>query len=185
MRGDIICKILSSIKEAGILVEDLATVILSEGYGASSGRLEWALNKRRTARELGEFANDSKHKYAAMIYKLKKDGLIAKREGKIYLTGKGESKLAWLKQKFLKKDYKSKPANNFIIVAYDIPRKKDKERHWIRESLENMKFKMIQRSVWAGKIELPEDFLDDIKKLDLIDCVEIFEITKTGTLHKI
>jgi CRISPR/Cas system-associated endoribonuclease Cas2 len=79
--------------------------------------------------------------------------------------------------------YTKKPANTFIICAFDIPEKESKKRRWLRIALRNLGMKFIQKSVWMGKIKIPEDFLDDIKYLELASYIEIFEITKSGSLH--
>jgi hypothetical protein len=44
---------------------------------------------------------------------------------------------------------------------------------------------MVQKSLWLGKVKIPEEFLVDIRKLSLLDYVEIFEITKTGSLKNL
>jgi len=44
---------------------------------------------------------------------------------------------------------------------------------------------MIQKSVWVGKIALPEEFLRDLHRLQLISYVEIFEVTRAGSLKHI
>ena len=44
---------------------------------------------------------------------------------------------------------------------------------------------MIQKSVWIGKVKIPKEFLDDLFKLRLIDYIEIFEISKAGSLKNL
>jgi hypothetical protein len=44
---------------------------------------------------------------------------------------------------------------------------------------------MIHQSVWVGKGEIPEDFVKDLGNLNILEFVEIFEISKTGSLNKI
>lgn len=185
MRGDIIRKALSVIKETGISVVDLAAVILSERYGSSYSQLERAADKRRGARAANKAEADYRRACSVLIYKLKKDGLVTEKSKKIYLTGRGQSKLEILKTKLPKKIYKAEIAASFTIVAYDIPEKKHRERRWLREALDNMNLRMLQRSVWIGKVTLPKVFLEDLKNLHLINCVEIFEITKIGTLREL
>lgn len=185
MKGDIIRKALGVIKETGISMGDFATVILSEGYGASYSRLEKATDKRRNARAMRGAAADSRRAYSVLIYKLKKDGLVTEKSEKLYLTGKGQNKLEILKNKLQKKAYKTEAAGNFTIVAYDVPEAKNRERRWLREALGNMNLRMLQQSVWIGKVKLPKEFLEDLKNLDLLNCVEIFEITKSGTLREL
>jgi hypothetical protein len=55
----------------------------------------------------------------------------------------------------------------------------------MRSALKNLGFRMIQKSVWVGKVTLPEDFLSDLRQLNLISCVEIFEVNKAGSLRHI
>ena len=71
-----------------------------------------------------------------------------------------------------------------IIFVYDIPVAANRKRNWIRAALEHLGFKKIQKSVWVGKIMLPDAFAQDIVRLDLFSCIEIFEITSRGTLRK-
>ena len=44
---------------------------------------------------------------------------------------------------------------------------------------------MLQKSVWIGKTILPEELLDDLERLNLLSYVEIFAITKTGTIKQL
>ena len=44
---------------------------------------------------------------------------------------------------------------------------------------------MIQKSVWQGTTKIPEDFLQDLNDLKIIDFIEIFQISKKGSLEKI
>lgn len=77
---------------------------------------------------------------------------------------------------------KAENGPTFIIVAFDIPEREKRKRNWLRQSLCRMGLSMVQKSVWIGRVKLPEDFIESLRHLKLADCVEIFEITKTGTL---
>ena len=54
-----------------------------------------------------------------------------------------------------------------LLLIYDIPEVKKKERDWFRRQLKNFDFIMIQRSVWVGPSPLPADFLLYLKSIDL------------------
>jgi len=65
-----------------------------------------------------------------------------------------------------------------LIVIYDIPEEKKKERDWFRRSLKKFNFIMIQRSVWVGPSPLPNDFLDYVKSIGLKDKFKTFKLAK-------
>ncbi|MBI2627313.1 CRISPR-associated endonuclease Cas2 [Candidatus Nomurabacteria bacterium] len=51
---------------------------------------------------------------------------------------------------------KDTPKN--LLLIYDIPEARKKERDWFRRQLKNFNFMMIQRSVWVGPSPLPNFF---------------------------
>ncbi|HEY0089415.1 MAG TPA: CRISPR-associated endonuclease Cas2 [Candidatus Lokiarchaeia archaeon] len=196
-RGDIILKILEVVEGAAVNAIDLFDAFLSAGYGASLGKINYEIGKRtrdRAEKNIEDvYQKQIKQRYYNFIYKLKQSDLIKeKQEGhkKIFiLTKKGRDKLI-----FLKRQKQQKPANysyikekgdRFIIVMFDIPEKERRKRAWLRSALANLDFKIIQKSVWMGKTKIPKIFLEDLFGLKLIDFVEIFEISKTGSLKQI
>ncbi|MEK9194294.1 MAG: CRISPR-associated endonuclease Cas2 [Patescibacteria group bacterium] len=176
---------------------DLFEAFLDAGYGASYKKIEYSLSKIRTEKATANFhkelEREAKIKYNTLIYKLKRDGLVVKslRNGlKIFtITMKGKNKLEALKTKIKKQlpspKYEKKETTNPIIVAFDIPEKERRKRNWLRDVLKNLGFRIIQKSVWAGKVKIPKRFLEDLKKLRLIDFVEIFEVSKAGSLKQV
>ena len=174
-------------------------MFLSSGYGASYGKLQYELSKKQREREKKSFEREiqkeTKQKYYNLIYKLKTGGLIEekKKDNKklFILTEKGKKKLFSLKEKGKKKlpdisYYQFKEdSNKFVIVIFDIPELERKKRGWVRLALNNLGLKMIQKSVWIGKVKIPKEFLDDLFKLRLIDYIEIFEISKAGSLKNL
>jgi DNA-binding transcriptional regulator PaaX len=68
----------------------------------------------------------------------------------------------------------SSPKN--LIVIYDIPHNKKKERDWFRRHLKKFDYIMIQKSVWVGPSPLPNDFLDYVKSIDLKDNFKTFKL---------
>ena len=129
-----------------------------------------------------------KHKLYSLLSKLKKQGFVKKEQGgknafwKITLSG--EKKYERLKSflNFPKFNYKKEKANGINIVVFDIPEKDKAKRNWLRYTLVALGFTMLQKSVWAGKNKLPEEFLRALAELGLIDFIHIFKISKTGTI---
>ena len=75
--------------------------------------------------------------------------------------------------------------NTVIIVSYDLPIAFNRERDILREILKILGFNLIHKSVWVGKVKLPEQFIIALEKLKILSFVEILEVTKHGTLKEI
>jgi DNA-binding PadR family transcriptional regulator len=203
-RGDKTLKLLEILKEAALDTADLLDAFITSGYGAS---LDTIQSKAADSSFRSRFKSDiSKNeikkeynRFYSMVRRLEKDGLIEKKgkeknKGKknfFMITQKGKEKIGFLRN--VKKrmgslpssDYKGRKSNRVTIVMFDIPEKERNKRAWLRSILGRMKFEMIQKSVWMGKVTLPKEFLNDLKDLKLIDFIEIFEITKTGSLKQL
>jgi DNA-binding transcriptional regulator PaaX len=74
--------------------------------------------------------------------------------------------------------YFKKDAPKNLLLIYDIPEGRKKERDWFRRQLKNFDFKMIQRSVWVGPSPLPEDFLGYLKRIGLQKEFKTFKLAK-------
>ena len=91
------------------------------------------------------------------------------------------------KKKFYYLTFKSRFERNApknLIVMYDIPHTKKKERDWFRRQLRNFDYTMIQKSVWVGPSPLPKEFLDYIKIIGLKDKLKTFKLAKSYTTGK-
>ncbi len=103
------------------------------------------------------------------------------------LPASGDSEKTRIKQHHRKKKFycltfeskfeKNAPKN--LIVMYDIPHTKKKERDWFRRQLINFDYIMIQKSVWVGPSPLPKEFLDYIKIIGLEDKLKTFKLAKS------
>lgn len=71
---------------------------------------------------------------------------------------------------------KNAPRN--LLLIYDIPEERKKERDWFRRQLKNFDFIMIQKSVWVGPSPLPKDFLDYLKRIGLQKEFKTFKLAK-------
>jgi hypothetical protein len=65
-----------------------------------------------------------------------------------------------------------------LIIMYDIPYNKRKERDWFRRHLKKLNYIMIQKSVWVGPSPLPKDFIDYVKSIGLLDQLKTFKLAK-------
>lgn len=65
-----------------------------------------------------------------------------------------------------------------LIVMYDIPHEKKKERDWFRRHLKKFNYIMIQKSVWVGPSPLPKDFLEYITSIGLRKKLKTLKLAK-------
>lgn len=77
------------------------------------------------------------------------------------------------------KNYIDKNSPKNLIVIYDIPHERKKERDWFRRQLIKFNFKMIQKSVWVGPSPLPKNFLKYITEIKLRENVKTFKLAKS------
>ncbi len=190
-------RILEVVGGATVDAIDLFDAFLNAGYGASFNKINYEMGKRSRARLEknieAAYQKQIKQRYYNFIYKLKQSDLIKEKQGdhkKVFtLTKKGKDKLMLLKRQKREKppnySYIKEKGDKFIIVMFDIPEKERRKRAWLRSALNNLDFKMIQKSVWMGKTKIPKIFLEDLFELKLVDFIEIFEINKTGSLKQI
>ena len=194
MRGTITLKILQAISKTGMDAIALCESIIVAGYGASYSQIQKVYesktgNMDRMVMNVPE-TKHYKQNYQKLLSKLKREGLIAvKTDFKskhFFITPRGRVKLSALEARWAGRfppiNYRRTRRRHHVIVAFDIPAIESRKRDWLREVLKHLGLKMVQRSVWVGSWELPEEFLEDLRILHIVDCVEIFEVGKSGTL---
>lgn len=195
-RGEITIKILSALKDAVLNATDLIDVILTSGYGTSLSGFEYALSQKEKSRAGVELAKELAYRehqrYYSFIYNLKRDGILIEKitRGKkiLKVTIKGLKRLKLLKDQINRRPisgYEVEKSDNIVIVVFDVPEKERKRREWLRAILKNIGLKMIQKSVWMGKLKIPQQFLEELRRFKILSYVEIFEVTKSGSLHSI
>src|SRR3989344_493053 len=79
-------------------------------------------------------------------------------------------------QSFTSTFRKDAPKN--LLLIYDVPEGRKKERDWFRRQLKNFDFVMIQRSVWVGPSPLPDDFLAYLQRIGLKNEFKTFKLAK-------
>ncbi|OGI75440.1 CRISPR-associated endonuclease Cas2 [Candidatus Nomurabacteria bacterium RIFCSPHIGHO2_02_FULL_42_19] len=80
---------------------------------------------------------------------------------------------------FISNFKKDAPKN--LLLIYDVPEGKKKERDWFRRQLKNFDFIMIQKSVWVGPSPLPEEFTDYLKRIGFQKEFKTFKLAKSYT----
>ena len=65
-----------------------------------------------------------------------------------------------------------------MIVMYDIPSEKRRERDWFRRHLKRFGYIMIQKSVWVGPSPLPKDFTEYVKSIGLQNKLKTFKLSR-------
>lgn len=185
MRGEIIYKILNSLESGVFDYIDFTNAFIKAGYGATGGKIRYELSKIQGKRITSQLNKQKINNFRKYLFKLKSDGFILENSSKqIYLSKKGKNKLTKFKNSFsLNKDlYKKREGDRVVVVSYDIPIAFNRERNILRDMLQTLGFNLVHKSVWVGKVLLPEQFVTDLNKLGIIDYVEILEVTKNGTL---
>ncbi|MFA6494940.1 MAG: hypothetical protein WC246_01055 [Candidatus Paceibacterota bacterium] len=199
MRGEFTYKILSTLDEGKDLTLDVLGWMLIGGKVASPARIarerEQFLEHRGEQREGKHEERRAMCRFYAMVRYLEQDGMVHKiveeRGIIVTITRQGKQKLRSLENTMETSlptaRYGAKPevaGSGVTIVTFDIPEEKRRKRDWLRNALRDLGFAMVHKSVWMGKDGVPEDFLRDVRDLALGDYVEIFQITKAGSLRK-
>jgi predicted transcriptional regulator len=194
MKGDLIFSILEKLGDSATNSIDLFCAYLNAGYGANIKKINYELYKIRQGKKINNNKiKKDKDRFNKFIFILKKDGLVEKKgrgsDAVFYITKKGFNKLKKIKE--TKSDllpevnYLKPKGNVVILISFDVPEKRRRERNWLRGVLNYLDFEQIHQSVFVGKGKLPKKFIDDLKDLKLFDFIEIIEVGKMGTLKSI
>ena len=199
-RGEILLKALEMFEEVVYTTADFTRAFLSstksdyrplhnfvpEPHKTIAGDI-----KRNMA--LKEMEAREKQKVYNLISYLRKDGLIKMiktgGESSWKITAKGEGKKENIKSQLSllipSRKYIPARSKETLIVSFDVPEKERRKRELLRTCLKNLGLKMLHKSVWMGRVRLPENFIDDLREYNLIPCLQIFSVTKTGTLKQL
>lgn len=171
------------------ITAQLLDLMLMGGKNASYKRARKNFYGGTTCQDLGESVDvvfTNKQQFYNLLTKLKNQGLVKKKiadRGIIWkITSAGLRKLKIAKKQ--RANYETAPDNKLKIIAFDVPEKERLNRAWLREVLRLLGFKMLQKSLWAGKNKIPEEFLMDLKRKKMFGYLHIFEVSNTGTLKE-
>ena len=137
-----------------------------------------------------KWKREEEKRFYALLAKLRKEGFVKKKKFNAeilwQLTAAGLEKLKVLNENMQdvlpKRQYLKKKSKDLIVVIFDIPEKLKYKRVWLRQQLKNLEFKLLQKSVWVGYWQIPEDFIHDLREIRILPCVHILKVYKTGLL---
>ncbi|TSC75059.1 MAG: hypothetical protein G01um101433_955 [Parcubacteria group bacterium Gr01-1014_33] len=193
--GKIIEKVLEALQFRAEITVDLLDAVLSD-------RGTFYRKTRRFYRQgPQEFKTDwaewyrKRQSFYSLLNHLKREGLVEKKKkagNSLWrITKKGVKKLMLYGKKerhpggIPMKRYSPERVSTLTIVAFDIPETQRKKREWLRENLIAFNLTMLQKSVWVGTVKIPEDFIKDLRRQEMIPYVHIFSVGRRGTIQQV
>lgn len=110
------------------------------------------------------------------LFRLRKKGIIADRGEVVCLSGGRALKRERGPRSIIKNSAPDGPEK--ILMSFDVPETKRRERDWLRNQLKFWNFEMIQKSLWFGQGPLPRDFNNRLKILGIFQNIRVFKIHK-------
>lgn len=162
---------------------------MTAGYAESCRRLH-KLSRHGVPSFGVDWAEDyrERQRFVKLLNRLKQEGFVAndgKPRGVLWqLTTKGLTHLQ-RGEKTPSPRYSQKRDGRWKVVMYDVPEREKEKRVWIRHALVSLGFSFLQGSVWIGTYAIPRAFLDDLRKMKMIPYVQIFEISRKGTIEQV
>ena len=182
--------LLEVLYKSAVTIESLFQIFTAP-YGSSVSGIQYHVSGKSSFIDslLQDLVQVEKQRFHVILHRLQKQGIIEKKQKgnmvSLFLTKRGEKMLKKIKSSLPLKSYEKKIEPTLKIVTFDIPEKERRKRDWLRTVLQNLGFSMLQKSVWTGKTKLPQELLEDLDSYHMTDYVEIFAVTKTGTLRKL
>ena len=123
----------------------------------------------------------NKQQFNKLIYNLKRNNYIKikslKGKQAIVLTGRGVDKA--LKARFKiegLQDRKKRKDGKWIMIIFDVPEKYKKSRELLRSVLQNLGYKMFQKSAWITPYDVSEKTEELLQFYNLEKYVKVFLI---------
>lgn len=128
------------------------------------------------------FRKRKRQNFYSTIYRLKKSGYLKIKiteEGRGYfLTPKSEKKVLTLKIKNLKKKYD--PQKYWLMIIFDIPEKRRKDRNMLRFYLYHLGFQKLQQSVWISPYDVYQELKKVVESLKLRQYIKFLKVKELG-----
>lgn len=128
------------------------------------------------------FQKRKKQNLYSTIYRLKKNGYLKikiTKQGRGYLlTPKGEKRVLKNKVKEIKK--RKDPNNYWLMVIFDIPEKRKRDRDLFRFCLYNLGFQKLQQSIWVSPYDVYKELKNIVKKLNFTKEVKFLKVKEIG-----
>lgn len=207
MKGEFLLKVLEAIEETTYSIGDFVEDFLASSKNNYSAlkyplmrdhktlaeSIRKGIQEKERLRIVRTQEQKEKQRLYQVIYTMKKQGLIQKlandSKAILKITEKGINKKKKLEKSFDQRipmeTYQSEKGSELVIVSFDIPENARFKRNWLRSVLKNLGLRMLQKSVWIGKIKIPEELIDDLRKYNILQFIEIFSVGKTGTIKHV
>ena len=149
------------------------------------------MTRMRTSTGRRHAIADERQRYYNLLCRLREQGFIKKAVKKKWrITAAGNTWIETLRARIVNAmpaaaSYITEQSPEWKIVIFDIPESERRKRRWLRAVLTRLGLKRLQKSVWIGKTKLPEEFIEDLRRFRLLPFVEIFAITKAGSLRQL
>jgi len=151
---------------------DISRVRTTQDFNPEARKFWKNIEKKRERKQFAQFVN-----YLRIRGYIKDSNL--KTKGAVLLTKKGEQKALKLNYKFLNK--KERRDGKWIMIMYDIPEKKKRQRFFLRRDLKALGYKKFQNSIWVCPYDtyketekiVEEYFLSPYVKIFLIEEIKI------------
>lgn len=183
MRSEVGRKVIEALAGTALTSAQLFVAIIEAGYGASYNKIMRKLDEVQTRGGQGIKKpirlKRRRNSFYSTLYRMRREGLIELKNGKWFTTVLGKKAAAE------KSVYQREADSTVKIVIFDVPEETASKRAWLRSALKNLGFKMLQKSVWMGKVKVPERFMKELREKNLLDYVEILAVTKAGSLRDI
>jgi len=117
-------------------------------------------------------------KFSKLIYYLKKKGLIKiknlENKKAVILTPRGNERVLKIKYKMM--DKKRRKDGKWQMIIFDIPEKKRCLRDLLRENLNLLGYKMLQKSIWVCPYDVAKETEEFLRNHSLDDYIKMFLI---------
>lgn len=165
------------------LIDDVLTILLDYSAGYKLMRRSLLQNSAQTSKQQHHTTSDQA--LYLTLARLKKHGLVIKKENSWEITAKGKEYFKKRLGYSLPPHQKSnthKQLKKNMIIAFDIPEKYRRKRDWLRMELTCLGFSPIQKSVWLGPAPLPENFIKNLHDLQLLNYLKFFEVKEENII---
>lgn len=193
MKGDFTLAVLELLHVSEMTIYEILDTLTYHGRIAHYDRLRgrgYSAPKHKSLFAESVAIREQRRRLSKLVSKLRAEGIVEQHDATtrtVTLTKRGKQKFETLKRREMipLSIAKAAPTDEFKIIAFDIPETRRKERNWLRFILQMSGFKLLQESVFLGKIALPEEFFEELGRRGLLSCVAVLAVTKEGNLHEV
>lgn len=111
------------------------------------------------------------------LSRLKKKGLLENKNGLWRTTGKGKDYIGNKRKKLqiFSRD-KARNRKKDLVIIFDIPEDNRSKRDRLRDMLQMLDFKYLQKSVWIGPSPLPKEFIEYLNQNNILKFIKFFKV---------